>query len=65
MCPFGTRCLSHVPDAVGPNPAHFDLSLARSQPINELISGDWLVLQVQELISLAYQVMWIINSIII
>jgi len=48
--------LSHVPDAVGQNPAHFDLSLARSQPAKDLKSGDWLVLQVQELISLAYQV---------
>lgn len=50
------RCLSHVPAAVGTNPAHFDLSLARNQPANGLASGDWLVLQVQELISLAYQV---------
>lgn len=47
-----TRCLSHIPEAVGKNPAHFDLSLARTQG-----SGDWLVRQVQELISLAYQVM--------
>ncbi|KAK1433251.1 hypothetical protein QVD17_10160 [Tagetes erecta] len=53
---FASECLSHVPDAAGQNPAHFDLSLARSQPANELISGDWLVLQVQELISLAYQI---------
>ncbi|KAL9993657.1 putative armadillo-like helical, protein SWEETIE [Helianthus debilis subsp. tardiflorus] len=53
---FASECLSLVPDAVGQNPAHFDLSLARSQPANELISGDWLVLQVQELISLAYQI---------
>ncbi|KAL8250875.1 hypothetical protein R6Q59_034568 [Mikania micrantha] len=53
---FASECLSHVPDAVGQNPAHFDLSLARSQPANEQISGDWLVLQVQELISLAYQI---------
>ncbi|KAI3726462.1 hypothetical protein L1987_66259 [Smallanthus sonchifolius] len=53
---FASECLSHVPDAVGQNPAHFDLSLARSQPTSDLISGDWLVLQVQELISLAYQI---------
>lgn len=53
---FAAECLSHVPDAVGQNPAHFDLSLARSQPAKQLVSGDWLVLQVQELISLAYQI---------
>ncbi|KAJ9561951.1 hypothetical protein OSB04_007111 [Centaurea solstitialis] len=53
---FAAECLSHVPDAVGQNPAHFDLSLARSQPAKQLVSGDWLVVQVQELISLAYQI---------
>ncbi|KAL7606152.1 hypothetical protein Lser_V15G19771 [Lactuca serriola] len=53
---FAAECLSHVPDAVGQNPAHFDLSLARSQSAKDLKSGDWLVLQVQELISLAYQI---------
>ncbi|PWA87585.1 HEAT repeat-containing protein [Artemisia annua] len=53
---FAAECLSHVPDAVGQNPAHFDLSLARSQSTNLLASRDWLVLQVQELISLAYQI---------
>ncbi|KAL4570973.1 hypothetical protein LXL04_017722 [Taraxacum kok-saghyz] len=54
---FAAECLSHVPDAVGQNPAHFDLSLARTQPPpKDLKSGDWLVLQVQELISLAYQI---------
>ncbi|KVI00117.1 Armadillo-like helical [Cynara cardunculus var. scolymus] len=53
---FAAECLSHVPDAVGQNTAHFDLSLARSQPAKQLVSGDWLVLQVQELISLAYQI---------
>ncbi|KAM7524202.1 hypothetical protein LguiA_014104 [Lonicera macranthoides] len=53
---FAAECLSHVPAAVGTNLAHFDLSLARNQPANGLASGDWLVLQVQELISLAYQI---------
>ncbi|XP_071711040.1 protein SWEETIE [Rutidosis leptorrhynchoides] len=53
---FAAECLSHLPDAVGKNSAHFDLSLARSQPAHELVSGDWLVIQVQELISLAYQI---------
>ncbi|KAK1357514.1 HEAT repeat-containing protein 5B [Heracleum sosnowskyi] len=48
---FAAECLSHIPEAVGKNPAHFDLSLARTQG-----SGDWLVIQVQELISLAYQI---------
>ncbi|XP_047310511.1 protein SWEETIE isoform X2 [Impatiens glandulifera] len=46
---FAAECLSQLPAAVGNNLAHFDLSLARKY------SGDWLVLQVQELISLAYQ----------
>ncbi|KAK3035229.1 hypothetical protein RJ639_033863 [Escallonia herrerae] len=53
---FAAECLSHLPEAVGKNPAHFDLSLARSQLSNGRASGDWLVLQVQELISLAYQI---------
>ncbi|KAA8530559.1 hypothetical protein F0562_005268 [Nyssa sinensis] len=53
---FAAECLSHLPAAVGKNPAHFDLSLARTQPANALASGDWLVLQVQEFISLAYQI---------
>ena len=51
------RCLSYLPRAVGKNPAHFDLSLARKQPYDGRASGDWLVLHVQELISLAYQVL--------
>ena len=54
---FVHRCLSHLPRAVGKNPAHFDLSLARKQPVNGQVSCDWLVLHVQELISLAYQVL--------
>lgn len=45
------RCLSHIPAAVGKNPAHFDLDVAGGHH-----SGDWLVLHLQELISLAYQV---------
>ncbi|KAF2313762.1 hypothetical protein GH714_013249 [Hevea brasiliensis] len=52
---FAAECLSHLPTAVGNNPTHFDLSLARKRP-TEVISGDWLVLHVQELISLAYQI---------
>ncbi|KAJ7971209.1 HEAT repeat 5B-like protein [Quillaja saponaria] len=47
---FAAECLSHLPKAVGRDPGHFDLSLARKQ------SGDWLVLHLQELISLAYQI---------
>lgn len=54
---FVHRCLSHLPRAVGKNPAHFDLSLARKQSANGQVSCDWLVLHVQELISLAYQVL--------
>lgn len=53
---FAAECLSHLPGAVGNNPAHFDLSLARTIPGNSVASGDWLVLQLQELISLAYQI---------
>lgn len=45
------RCLSHIPEAVGKNPAHFDLDVTGGHR-----SGDWLVLHLQELISLAYQV---------
>ncbi|KAJ4850066.1 hypothetical protein Tsubulata_019358 [Turnera subulata] len=53
---FAAECLSHLPVAVGLNPAHFDLSLARKSPANGTSSGDWLVLHLQELISLAYQI---------
>ncbi|GMI85490.1 SWEETIE [Hibiscus trionum] len=53
---FAAECLSYLPEAVGKNPAHFDLSLARRKVANEQASGDWLVLQVQELISVAYQI---------
>ncbi|KAL3630335.1 hypothetical protein CASFOL_023319 [Castilleja foliolosa] len=53
---FAAECLNHLPEAVGENPAHFDLSLARGQPAKGRLSGDWLVLQLQELISLAYQI---------
>ncbi|KAK6913494.1 Laa1/Sip1/HEATR5-like, HEAT repeat region [Dillenia turbinata] len=53
---FAAECLSHLPAAVGKDPAHFDLSLARRQPVNRQGSCDWLVLHVQELISLAYQI---------
>ncbi|CAN4083221.1 unnamed protein product [Withania somnifera] len=53
---FAAECLSHLPAAVGKNPAHFDVALARQQPASESTSGDWLVLQLQELVSLAYQI---------
>ncbi|KAK4416508.1 protein SWEETIE [Sesamum alatum] len=48
---FAAECLNHLPEAVGENPSHFDLSLAKGP-----VSGDWLVLQLQDLISLAYQI---------
>nr|GMD55450.1 HEAT repeat-containing protein 5B isoform X2 [Ipomoea batatas] len=48
---FAAECLSHIPEAVGKNPAHFDLDVAGGHR-----SGDWLVLHLQELISLAYQI---------
>ncbi|KAG1327093.1 putative HEAT repeat-containing protein [Cocos nucifera] len=51
------RCLSCLPTAVGNDPAHFDVSLARSQPAKGRSSlGDWLVLHLQELVSLSYQI---------
>ncbi|KNA19796.1 hypothetical protein SOVF_058220 [Spinacia oleracea] len=52
---FAAECLSHLPTAVGKDPAHFDLSLARKQKKGPSC-GDWLVLQLQELVSLAYQI---------
>ncbi|KAJ8545864.1 hypothetical protein K7X08_018447 [Anisodus acutangulus] len=53
---FAAECLSHLPAAVGKNLAHFDIALARKQPASGSTSGDWLVLQLQELVSLAYQI---------
>ncbi|XP_044468488.1 protein SWEETIE isoform X3 [Mangifera indica] len=53
---FAAECLSNLPIAVGSDPAHFDLSLARKKPSNAEASCDWLVLRIQELISLAYQI---------
>ncbi|BBH06892.1 HEAT repeat-containing protein [Prunus dulcis] len=53
---FAAECLSYLPSAVGKNPVHFDLCAARSQPTNGQASGDWLVLHIQELIALAYQI---------
>ncbi|KAM3363202.1 protein SWEETIE isoform X1 [Capsicum galapagoense] len=53
---FAAECLSHLPVAVGKNPAHFDIALARQQPASGSTSRDWLVLQLQELVSLAYQI---------
>jgi hypothetical protein len=43
--------------AVGTEPAHFDLSLAWSaRTKGHDVTADWLVLKLQELISLSYQV---------
>ncbi|KAH7554386.1 hypothetical protein JRO89_XS12G0185600 [Xanthoceras sorbifolium] len=53
---FAAECLSHLPTAVGSNPAHFELSLARKRPANGQAPCDWLVVHIQELISLAYQI---------
>ncbi|EOY04218.1 HEAT repeat-containing protein, putative isoform 1 [Theobroma cacao] len=53
---FAAECLSYLPEAVGKNPAHFDLSLAMRKVANGQAYGDWLILQVQELISVAYQI---------
>ncbi|RHN44030.1 hypothetical protein MtrunA17_Chr7g0214901 [Medicago truncatula] len=53
---FAAECLSHLPDAVGRSRAHFDLFLARKEHASGKSSGDWLVLHLQELISLAYQI---------
>ncbi|KAL9230110.1 hypothetical protein vseg_005500 [Gypsophila vaccaria] len=52
---FAAECLSQLPTAVGKNPLHFDLVLARKQE-KRPSAGDWLVLQLQELVSLAYQI---------
>ncbi|KAK9742494.1 hypothetical protein RND81_03G176900 [Saponaria officinalis] len=52
---FAAECLSQLPTAVGKNPLHFDLVLARKQEKGPS-AGDWLVLQLQELVSLAYQI---------
>ncbi|XP_020088939.1 HEAT repeat-containing protein 5B isoform X3 [Ananas comosus] len=54
---FAAECLSHLPTAVGTDPAHFDLSLARSRIVKgHNTSNDWLVLNLQELVSLSYQI---------
>lgn len=53
---FAAECLSHLPDAVGRNPAHFDLLLARKEHASGQAASDWLVYHLQELISLAYQI---------
>ncbi|RDY13657.1 Protein SWEETIE, partial [Mucuna pruriens] len=53
---FAAECLSLLPDAVGRNSAHFDLFLARKEHASGQATGDWLVLHLQELISLAYQI---------
>ncbi|CAE5963233.1 unnamed protein product [Arabidopsis arenosa] len=53
---FAAECLSLLPEAVGNDAAHFDILLARKLASDRKSSGDWLVLQLQELISLAYQI---------
>ncbi|XP_006656123.1 protein SWEETIE isoform X2 [Oryza brachyantha] len=54
---FAAECVSHVPVAVGTEPAHFDLLLARSAVAKgTYLSNDWLVLKLQELVSLSYQI---------
>ncbi|XP_050383979.1 protein SWEETIE isoform X2 [Argentina anserina] len=53
---FAAECLGYLPGAVGKNAAHFDLGLARDQSTNGRASGEWLVLHIQELIALAYQI---------
>lgn len=53
---FAAECLSHLPEAVGNNPAQFDLSLARRKAADVHSSSSWLVQHVQELISVAYQI---------
>ncbi|XP_039843667.1 protein SWEETIE-like isoform X8 [Panicum virgatum] len=54
---FAAECVSHVPIAVGAEPAHFDLLLARSAIAKGThLSNDWLVLKLQELVSLSYQI---------
>ncbi|VAI77069.1 unnamed protein product [Triticum turgidum subsp. durum] len=53
---FAAECVSHVPVAVGTESAHFDLLLARSAIAKgTYLSNDWLVLKLQELVSLSYQ----------
>uniref|UniRef100_A0ACD6A9T3 Uncharacterized protein n=1 Tax=Avena sativa TaxID=4498 RepID=A0ACD6A9T3_AVESA len=54
---FAAECVSHVPVAVGTEPAHFDLLLARSAIAEgTYLSNDWLVLKLQDLVSLSYQI---------
>ncbi|WVZ80108.1 hypothetical protein U9M48_027611 [Paspalum notatum var. saurae] len=54
---FAAECVSHVPIAVGEEPAHFDLLLARSAIAKGThMSNDWLVFKLQELVSLSYQI---------
>ncbi|KAF7096581.1 hypothetical protein CFC21_098502 [Triticum aestivum] len=54
---FAAECVSHVPVAVGTESAHFDLLLARSAIAKgTYLSNDWLVLKLQELVSLSYQI---------
>ncbi|KAL4197361.1 hypothetical protein AMTRI_Chr04g187950 [Amborella trichopoda] len=55
---FAAECLNHLPLAVGADPAHFDLSLARARLLDDggATTNYWLVLHIQELVALAYQI---------
>ncbi|CAM0910461.1 unnamed protein product [Alopecurus aequalis] len=54
---FAAECVSHVPVAVGTEPDHFDLVLARSAVAKgTYLSDDWLVLKLHDLVSLSYQI---------
>ncbi|WOK94226.1 HEAT repeat-containing protein 5B isoform X6 [Canna indica] len=54
---FAAECLSCLPTAVGSNLAHFDISLARSARTDaRSLQDDWLVLHLQELVSISYQI---------
>ncbi|KAJ8637016.1 hypothetical protein MRB53_011283 [Persea americana] len=55
---FAAECLSYITTAVGTDPAHFDLSLARKKllPSGHVNIGEWLVLHTQDLVALAYQI---------
>lgn len=54
---FAAECLSRVPAAVGDDPRHFDLVLAKEDRSHcDAARADWLVLQLGQLVALAYQV---------
>ena len=56
------RCLVRLPTAVGEDPRHFNLVLAKDDLFSRSASNsgaDWLVIQLGQLVALAYQVMFI------